>query len=551
MTPLSAHPLFNVRVEHLTLDERVAISYKRAKLMLDAYALTASDVLHCSQKFWELQNDPILASDVACYTILAAHVGLTIGTVAKYAQDRKDLQPLVERLLRFQIVGVFLLSERGHGLDAFNIETTATLNEHGFLLNTPREEAAKWMPATTPSFGICKVAVVMARLIVSGGDRGVRPFLVPICDTEQMCSGVTSIRLPPRTGTSPLDFAITTFHNLQLPYTALLSTTLEAPADPLQAWWNEVWRIPIGTAAVAGPLIQAVKHAAYIGGQYSLHRVVWGKGPAPVPIITFRTQQWPVLQAVACALVLDNWFPHIVTEVMDTSLDPRIRHGLAVILKTVAGRLSQLCIREITERCGAQGTFEHNSMARLEADGRGVIIAEGDVLPLCIRLFTELLLNRYTIPTPTQTKSILWQRAVSNLEACRRVLHQIPGGHRSEEYNKLLPLAEPSIAALGHALAYSAAIDSHLPEPITSMFECVVSRLGRAPSIKQCVQEDAAISRALPLLEEYLSQLNVRQYITAPILTDQRWKGYLKSLSTSHGNAEGDKIVWENTKARL
>ena len=39
----------------------------------------------------------------------------------------------------------FLLSERGHGLDAFNIETTATLTTEGFILNTPREEASKYV----------------------------------------------------------------------------------------------------------------------------------------------------------------------------------------------------------------------------------------------------------------------------------------------------------------------------------------------------------------------------------------------------------------------
>jgi hypothetical protein len=49
--------------------------------------------------------------------------------------------------LRFDTVGIYLLTERGHGLDAFNIETTATKTPEGFIINTPREEACKYVPS--------------------------------------------------------------------------------------------------------------------------------------------------------------------------------------------------------------------------------------------------------------------------------------------------------------------------------------------------------------------------------------------------------------------
>lgn len=108
-------------------------------------ALTAKDVLECSDKFWALQSDPRLALDLACYTIIAAHAGLTIGTLAKFADHRPDVAALVNSMLKFDTVGLYLLSERGHGLDAFNLETTATLTPEGFVLNTPREEASKYV----------------------------------------------------------------------------------------------------------------------------------------------------------------------------------------------------------------------------------------------------------------------------------------------------------------------------------------------------------------------------------------------------------------------
>jgi hypothetical protein len=103
-----------------------------------------------------------------------------------------------------------MLTEVGHGLDARNLETTATLvPSGGFELHSPTPGAAKcvtfqlphWMfrpdhfrcmPPTTPRSGLPTVAVVIARLIVDGENRGVRPFLVPLSDGREMCKGVTA-----------------------------------------------------------------------------------------------------------------------------------------------------------------------------------------------------------------------------------------------------------------------------------------------------------------------------------------------------------------------
>lgn len=79
------------------------------------------------------------------FTILVCQVSLTIGTLSRHLRSRPDLKPLVDRLMRFETVGIYLLTERGHGLDAFNVETTAIKTPHGFILNTPREEAAKFV----------------------------------------------------------------------------------------------------------------------------------------------------------------------------------------------------------------------------------------------------------------------------------------------------------------------------------------------------------------------------------------------------------------------
>ncbi|GLB41016.1 putative acyl-CoA dehydrogenase NM domain-like protein [Lyophyllum shimeji] len=477
---LYRHPLFQTRVELLSPDERVSISYQRAKLLMQTYRLTSSDVQFCSSRFWSMMMDPICSLDIAMFTILAAHVGLTIGTLSRHLKKRPDFKPLVDRLLRFDTVGIYLLTERGHGLDAFNIETTATKTADGYILHTPREEAAKFMPASTPSFGIPKVALVMARLIVDGQDRGSRFFVTPICNEREMYRGVRSVRLPPRSGTGPLDFAITTFDHVHLPPTALVASDIldyATPSQPLEAWWDEIWRIQLGTMAVPAPWISAIKAIAFIGGRYSMHRCLLGKRSEPVPILSFRTQQWPVVHATAVAMVMANWYPLVIRQAMKRTTDHRVRHAMSVIAKTTVCRHFQRCAPEVAERCGAQGTFEHNYFARIENDGKGVIIAEGDVLTLCIRLFSELLQRRYEVPMPDPGESLLALHASSLLEENRALLKSIGGDYRSDSFNALiLPQSQTVIEAMGHALAYSAALASNLPKPILDVYECAVIR---------------------------------------------------------------------------
>jgi alkylation response protein AidB-like acyl-CoA dehydrogenase len=219
------------------------------------------------------------------------------------------------------------------------------------------------MPASNPTFGINKIALVMARLIIRGEDKGMRPFIVPICNTREPYPGIVSIRLPLRSGASPLDFSMTRFNKVKLPASALLSDSLEVPKDARAAWWDTLWRIPIGSFAVAGPCVSGLKHTAYIGGAYSLRRHVAPHGER-IPIFSFPTQQWSVLHAVASARVLDAWYREVAPVFADPKATHPIKHGLAVLVKATVIREAMECAHEMAERCGAQGTFDTNFLAR-------------------------------------------------------------------------------------------------------------------------------------------------------------------------------------------
>ncbi|OBZ76904.1 Acyl-coenzyme A oxidase-like protein [Grifola frondosa] len=497
-TPISNHPLYRLRAEFLTNDERVALAYQRAKLVLDTYKLCAEDILHCSPKYWAMQSDPAMPLDGACFTIISAHVGLTIGTLARHAQSRPDLLPLLHRLLAFDTVGLYLLSERGHGLDSFNIETTATKTETGFILNTPREEAAKMMPATTPLFGIPKVALVMARLIVDGTDRGPRFFIVPICDKKEMCRGVTSTRLPRLSGTSPLDFAITNFHNVHLPPSALLYEPRCSEGSP---------RRLVGRS-VADP------HWKRCGAPLDSARV---------PIITFRTQQWPVLQAIAVAMVLDSWYSQVIQHTVDVSTEPQVRHGLSVVVKTTVCRQFLTCIRDLL-RDGAQEILTTTSSLVLRQTDAASSLPKAtsphSAFASSANSFSAATPSLRP-PSPNPCSLDTHPPSSSTMQASSRTL---PGGHRGASANALVtPQAESAIQALGHAYAYAAAARAGSPSPcLTSTSASPSAQTLRgtlsvpAWTAPHSVRQARAVTCALPHLQEYLDALDLRSTSRLP-----------------------------------
>jgi len=185
------------------------------------------------------------------------------------------------------------------------------------------------------------------------------------------------------------------------------------------------------------------------------------------------------------------------------------------------------------------------SYSVLQNDGKGVIIAEGDVLTLCIRLFSELLLGRYTVPLPEPKSSLLAHHACSLLQENKDILSGLDG-HRTETFNHLiLPQSQLVIEAIGHAMAYSAAVEANLPRPILDVYEALVIRQDPAwyseqvglSRIDQRLREDEAISSVMADLDSYLGDLQIADYVSAPIITDEGWKTYSSSLPTYTGNA--------------
>jgi len=531
---------------NLSLDARTDIVYQRARAVSRAYGLTPEDIVYLRPKFWALHTDMIAPKDGAAMTLIAIQYNLAAGTLAPFAFKRPELRPLLRQIMDFDVSAQFLLSEVGHGLDSPNLETTATLSSDGsFVLNTASPAAAKWMPPTGPKGQMPRIAIVIARLIVSGEDRGVRPFVVALNNGSEMCKGVSAKLLPTRAGSNPVDHAITYFDHVHLPKEALLGS-IEMPADFRTNFLKVIWRVTVGSLALSNLTVTTIRASSYIVGRYSIRRTVTGPGGKLIPIITFRTQQLPVFHALAQSFVLDAYGKDAAREFSSPDLDPRVRYGIAASLKAVMVLHCQSSLYSLAERCGAQGLFEHNQIIQLQLEMRGVAIAEGDVLALCIRLASELLIGRYEMPETANSDSLLARHEAGLFQEARTVAMSLGAGHRSEAFNRLvLPLCQPLIEAIGHRMAYDAAVKAKVDQDLIDLFVANAVKhdaswyVGHGGLTRRSIaeMEDRAVSALFPRLEDLLEKTGAAPYCQAPIVSDEAWRIFVDELPSYSGSA--------------
>ncbi|KAH2724577.1 hypothetical protein KXW29_007049 [Aspergillus fumigatus] len=532
---LAQSPCFRSPASFLTLEERTRFTYERAKKI----CLAVDDILTLSPKFWKLQTEPIAAVDGGALTLISIQYNLFIDTVAPFAASRPDLQWILQRALSFDISAQFMLTEVGHGLDARNLKTTATLLPDGsFELHSPSWAAAKFMPPTTPRSGLPVVAVVIARLIVGGENYGVRPFLVPLGDGHEMA-------LPPRAGAHPVDHALILFKRVVLPNSALLGS-LEKPRNERDHFFATIHRVSAGTVFLSGASTPALQLAVYNAAQFSLRRRVTGHDGNPMAVIKFCTQHLPILHAIAQYRVLQAFLVEAATTFRNRKVDPRVRHAIATVSKAVALQHFQKSIKALNDECGWHGYCGHNQILQLELEFRAVGTAEGDIRVLAIRLASELLIGRYQLPSPRDPNSAVARHEAALLTEAKYRLIEFGGVHRSEDFNRnILPLSLPMIQAIGHRMALEAAKDANIDSNLCALYESGViledsawyTEQGGISRRVQREMEAQAADTLLPDLERLVYETGAGPYSSAPMTSERLWNTFVSELETYSGEA--------------
>ncbi|KAI0449487.1 acyl-CoA dehydrogenase/oxidase [Xylaria acuta] len=543
---LLSSEIFHAGADHLDFPTpaETRLSYERARLVCQASGITVEDVVKLQPKFWEFYRHPIFPRDTSMGTTLSIHWNLCIGTIGSYVTRRPDLAPLLEKLINFDLCGEFLLTEIGRGLDARNLETTATLQPDGsFDLHTPSRSAAKAMPPTGPLAGVGRIGVLFARLVVNGADHGIKTFIAHLSNENGLLPGVTSQLLPKRCGAKALDHAITTFTHVRLGPESLLGSPARAH-DQRTDFFRQIHRVPAGTLSLSMGNIPVLRLSALIAGTYSSRRhVTGGSDGKGIPIIRFPTQYRPILEAVVQSWAYDAFADEAIALFLDKSLAMEVRHGVAVCFKTAVGTDTQITISELAERCGWQGLFAYNGILEMALALRGNAIAEGDYTVLCIRLVSEVLLGRYKLPEARMKTSLLARHEAGIWQEAREMIGLLEGqDHRGEEFNShLLPRCRDMVKATGHRMAYEAAVTSGKLKPeALRLFEstcmktdlswyCQFEGLSRNVFL---AKDTKAAKEVLPLLQEFLCQSGQSEAAVAPIMDENSWDDFVCNLPT-------------------
>ncbi|KAJ7748814.1 acyl-CoA oxidase [Mycena maculata] len=517
-------------------------SYLRAQEIARIHGLTLDDIMNLSPKFWDMHIDPIICTDGAATTLLTIQYNLVAGTLGGFVSGREDIRTLVDDIINFRTIGQFCLTEIGHGLDVSNMETTATLLvDGGFELHTPHQGAAKFMPPTTPVLGRPCFAVVFAQLMVAGCPRGIRPFVVCLNDGFKMSPGISATVIPLRGSSAPVNHCLTTFHHVTLPSSALLGE-IDVSVPPRLHFLLSIWRVAVGTLALSSVAIPGLHLASHIAYRYSIRRVVRGHDGSSVPIFSFRTQQIPIFTALAQALVLRAFHQEAIKLFADDELSPFIRHGIATAFKTVVVRDLLSSCSALSERCGAQGLFSFNQIIAHHDEMRGIAIAKGDIVVLCICLATELLLEKYSMPPSRDTHSLLALHEKGLMQKYKSII--VDSGHRSAKFASYgLPHCEDIVRAIVYRMAYDAAIAAQVPQSLIDLFVCHVVKRNLGWYVEHQLLsseeledlEDSSIERSLPHIAKWVAGLDVGSYVTAPMVSDTAWADFLSRLQKFEG----------------
>jgi hypothetical protein len=144
----------------------------------------------------------------------------------------------------------------------------------------------------------------------------------------------------------------------------MLGTSESVPRSVFMA---SIFRVAVGSVALTSVTVSNLQLVVTIGARYSLRRTVLGSSESLIPVIKFRTQQIPIFTGLAHwqAYVLRAFEGWAVESFRERKEDLRVRHGIAACFKVAAVQICQAANLAISNRCGAQGLFEHNQMSVL------------------------------------------------------------------------------------------------------------------------------------------------------------------------------------------
>ena len=300
--------------------------------------------------------------------------------------------------------GCFAMTERGHGSNVRDLQTTATYDAatQEFVVNTPTDHDHKeWIGNAAKH---ARMATVFAQLVIGEQGYGVHAFLVPIRDEES--NTMPRIRISDsghKLGLNGVDNGRIWFNNVRIPRENLLARFAQVAEDgtyssPIPSssrrFFTMLGTLVGGRIAVASAGLSAAKSGLTIAVRYGAKRRQFGpKDRAEVPVLDYLSHQRRLLPHVATCYALNFALHNLAQRYGETpeGADVREIEAQAAALKAMSTTHATLSIQEAREACGGEGYRAENRFALLKADSDIFTTFEGDNTVLLLQAAKSLL----------------------------------------------------------------------------------------------------------------------------------------------------------------
>ncbi|WP_051804173.1 acyl-CoA dehydrogenase [Streptomyces griseus] len=367
------------------------------------------DLLPAADRVFE---DPARLSTVHAWTAVAdpslclaalVHHTLCLGSMVRLTGEPGErLKRRMEALRSGRVKGTYLITEAGQANSHLATRTRAEFDRDTgeFVLHTPDPQAAKFGSAGT--LDVPQTAVVLARLLVDGEDRGVFAFVVDLTGDEGLLPGV-EVSSPLGLGALPLDYVLVRFHHVRVPYADWLADGagigsdggFHDPAGSSDRRLQRTLRVGQGLWATMPAVAAATaRQSAVQAVNYARQRRTQSSLAPGAPLLAYRTQQRAVLGALADAFALTCAAGGARAVWMDSLAAPMAPAGEGAgamgftpwaavsrplaAYKAVAVRLAARVTADCQSRCGFSGHLDVNRLAAYHGFHHAFDAAGGD-----------------------------------------------------------------------------------------------------------------------------------------------------------------------------
>ncbi|MCP9624854.1 hypothetical protein FOH10_16085 [Nocardia otitidiscaviarum] len=371
--------------ERMSQAQRRENAYDQLRYLVKEIGSTQAVATNLPQLFAVFDWSAVLATDLI--PLISGHYNLASGSLATLT-DSDSAAPYLEDLDDAASIGVMLLTEYGCGSNIQFMQTTATWDGDGFVINTPNPRARKFMPSV--GIPVSRVCVVGARYIDSAGvDQGVHLFAARLRGPDGApAPGVTITQLDHQ----PLvimDNSVISFDGLRVERSAWLSNDLATIDDQGVLTWRDensrkrsfasaISQLTVGRLALSSCLNAAARASLYIALRYAAKRTVPLTPNDTPPMLDLPHVRDTLLTDLAGTVARTIYGNAVKTSLANSDLTDRDTVVSVMLAKHFIQLHALSTVTNSRLKMAAQGMFSANRVADYLGVCHAAITGEGD-----------------------------------------------------------------------------------------------------------------------------------------------------------------------------